>query len=66
MAVGRYETRRSLVLAEANAIGTTWLRAGLLSAPHDAAVRALLRRYVHGRLVLSQAQLTDESLTEAI
>jgi hypothetical protein len=66
MAVGRYETRRNLVLAEANAIGTTWLRAGLLSAPHDAAVRALLRRYVDSRLVLSQAQLTDESLTEAI
>jgi hypothetical protein len=49
MAVGRYETRRNLVLAEANAIGTTWLRAGLLLAPHDAAVRALLRRYVDGR-----------------
>jgi hypothetical protein len=62
MAVGRYETRRNLVLAEANAIGTTWLRAGLLSAPHDVTVRALLRRYVDGR----QAQLTGESLAEAI
>jgi hypothetical protein len=27
MAVGRYETRRDLVLKEANAVGTTWLRA---------------------------------------
>ena len=66
MAVGRYETRRNLVVAEASAVGTTWLRAGLLSAPHDAAVRALLRRYVDGRLVLSQVQLTDESLADAI
>ncbi len=50
MAVGRYEARRSLVLKEANAIGTTWLRAELLSDAHRAAVEELLRRYVHVRL----------------
>ena len=31
MALSRYETRKDLVLAEANAIGTTALRAGLLT-----------------------------------
>ena len=33
MAVGRYETRRTLVLTEANAIGTTCLRASFLPMP---------------------------------
>jgi len=50
MAVGRYETRRDLVLKEANAIGTTWLRAGLLPEAHRAPVKDLLTRYVEVRL----------------
>jgi len=33
LAVGRYETRRATVVAEANAIGTTFLRAQMLSEP---------------------------------
>jgi hypothetical protein len=50
MAVGRYDTRRELVLKEANAVGTTWLRAGLLPEAHRAPVKDLLRRYVDVRL----------------
>lgn len=50
MAVGRYETRRDLVLKEANSIGTTFLRAGLLPEAHRAPVKDLLRRYVDVRL----------------
>src|SRR3981081_3181691 len=34
MAVSRYEARRELVVQEANAIGTTYLRAAFLPAPH--------------------------------
>src|SRR5512135_1488179 len=34
LAASRFDTRRSLVLDEANAIGTTWLRAGLLAEPY--------------------------------
>ena len=33
MAVGRYETRRALLVQEANAIGTAYLRAQLLDGP---------------------------------
>jgi hypothetical protein len=33
MAVGRYETRRGLVVQESNDIGTTYLRAQLLPEP---------------------------------
>jgi hypothetical protein len=50
LAVTRYETRRDLVLQEANAIGTAWLRAGLLSDPARDEVRVLLQRYVDLRL----------------
>jgi hypothetical protein len=38
------------LLDEANAIGTTYLRAGLLREPHRTAVRQLLREYVNVRL----------------
>lgn len=50
MAAARYESRRSLVLQEANAIGTTYLRAAFLPTPHQADVEQLLRRYVDARL----------------
>ena len=50
MAVSRYDTRRSLVLKEANAIGTAWLRAGLLPEAQRARVKELLRRYLDVRL----------------
>ncbi len=50
LAASRFDTRRNLVLDEANAIGTTWLRAGLLQEPHRAEIRRLLREYVEVRL----------------
>lgn len=50
MAVGRYETRRDLVLREANSIGTTYLRTSLLPDDCQAGSRDLLRRYVDVRL----------------
>lgn len=50
MSVGRYETRRALVLQEANSIGTTYLRAALLPEAHQKAVENLLRQYVDARL----------------
>ena len=42
MAADRFDTRRGLVLAEANAIGTTYLRAGYLSEPASSESRELL------------------------
>jgi membrane protein YdbS with pleckstrin-like domain len=46
MAADRFDSRRQLVLNEANAIGTTFLRAGYLPQPHGADSQALLREYV--------------------
>ena len=51
MAADRFDARRSLVLAEANAIGTAYLRAGYLPEPASSQARELLRQYVPLRIV---------------
>ncbi len=56
MAVDRFDTRRSLVLDEANAIGTTYLRAGYLPQPYAAESRKLLREYVPLRVNVTDRQ----------
>jgi hypothetical protein len=50
MAASRFEEKRIVVLDEANAIGTTYLRARLLPEPHRTEVSRLLREYVDVRL----------------
>jgi hypothetical protein len=50
MAASRFELRRELVLGEANAIGTTYLRAALVPEPHRTEIRTLLRDYVDLRV----------------
>lgn len=58
IAINRYDTRRVLVLDEANAIGTTYLRAGYLGEPYSTESRALLSEYVDVRLsALESGQL---------
>lgn len=55
LALNRYEARRELVVQEANALGTTWLRAQLLDAPNKAAISGLLRDYLDLRLNWSES-----------
>jgi hypothetical protein len=55
MAETRYQTRRDLVLAETNAIGTTLLRAQLLPDPQRAEVEGLLERYLDSRIAFHSA-----------
>jgi hypothetical protein len=50
IASDRFDTRRGLVLAETNAIGTAYLRAGYLSDPASADSQALLREYAPLRM----------------
>ncbi len=50
MATFRYDTRKQFLLEEANAIGTTFLRAQLLPEPPRKEVSNLLRRYVEVRM----------------
>ncbi len=53
LAVGRYEDRRAAVVAEANAIGTTYLRAQTLAEPVRSKSIDLLRRYTDLTIHLS-------------
>ena len=50
LAADRFDTRRGLVLGEANAVGTAYLRAGYLPEPVASESRDLLREYVDVRL----------------
>ena len=56
MATSRYDQRKNYEEAEANAIGTEYLRAGLLPAEDAAKVRALLRNYVDQRVLFYVAR----------
>jgi hypothetical protein len=49
MATSRDDQRKNFEEAEANAIGTAYVRAGLLPAPDAAKVRELLRTYLNQR-----------------
>jgi hypothetical protein len=49
LAASRFDARRQVLLDEANAIGTTYLRAGMLPEQGEQ-IRALLREYVDARL----------------
>jgi hypothetical protein len=53
MAATHLDLRRSLIVEEANAIGTAWLRLDLLPAEARPASRDLFRAYVDGRLALT-------------
>jgi hypothetical protein len=50
MAVSRYDQRKNLEEAEANAIGTEYLRADLLPADDGSRIRELLRKYCDERI----------------
>jgi hypothetical protein len=50
MAADRFDTRRGLVVAEANAIGATYLQADYLPQPATDEMRALLREYLPLRI----------------
>jgi hypothetical protein len=55
MAADRFDARRANVLAEANDIGTTYLRAGYLPEPASSRIRELLREYVPLRIVVTDS-----------
>jgi hypothetical protein len=50
----RFLERQDLIVEEANAIGTAYLRADLLEEPHRSELREALRRYTEHRLELSR------------
>lgn len=66
MGVGRYDARRGMVIEEANAIGTTWLRAGLLPSDHPKPAKELLRRYVDVRIAMREVSDDPVKLAEGV
>jgi hypothetical protein len=73
MALDRYEERRHLVIQEANAIGTAYLRTQLLDEPHRGRLSGLLVAYTDNRIALGtgshagldrQLAMNDRLLTD--
>lgn len=66
MALSRFEARRDAVLNEANAIGTTALRARLLPPPESQTITRMLKDYADLRLDISSHSKTPVELNQAI
>jgi hypothetical protein len=62
MAVSRYDLRKNYEEAEANAIGTEYVRADLLPAADAERVRRLLRQYLDERVMFYQTRNHQELL----
>ena len=56
MAIGRYDQRKNYEEAEANAIGTEYVRTDLLPAPDGEKLRELLRLYLDQRVLFYTAR----------
>jgi hypothetical protein len=65
MAVSRYETRKTLMVDQANAIGTAALRGSLLQEPYAARTASLFRDYVDSRLQYNAAGRDDAKVNVA-
>jgi ABC-type multidrug transport system fused ATPase/permease subunit len=65
-ALQRYEDRSQTVVAEANAIGTTYLRARLLPGGMQDEVQALLRQYLDVRIQEGRVNATEPELHELL
>ena len=61
-AQNRYETRRDLVMAEANAIGTAWLRAKLIDGEEGSGISTKIEEYAKARLAFTTAASDADAL----
>ena len=66
LAVGRYDSRRAAVVDDANAIGTTYLRAQTLAEPMRSRSLQLLRRYADASLKLSHEVPTSGKFDDTV
>ncbi len=65
LALSRYEDRRTMVVEEANAIGTAEMRVRLLSAPDDARLSRMLQDYARNRLDYGHATAAEKPAVAA-
>lgn len=66
MAADRFDTRRGLVLEEANSIGTTYLRAGYLPGSASTETRDLLRDYLPLRIVTNDLADVQARMAQSV
>ncbi len=66
MAASQYEKRKQMVLEEANAIGTAYLRADLVDEPYANELKQLLREYVNTRLDAVKKEITAKDISKSI
>ena len=66
MAGDRFDTRRGLVQQEANAIGTTYLRAGYLPDPASTQLRDLLVEYIPLRIAPSDREQLQAQIDRSV
>lgn len=65
LAATRFDARRMVVLEEANAIGTSNLRAGLLPEPNRSEIQRLFRDYIDARLEAVHPNLTKQAVARS-
>jgi len=65
MAGERFDRRKTLVIEEANAIGTAWLRTDLIQEPQRTLARDALREYTRARLEAANVSKRDEALARS-
>lgn len=64
--IGQHNGRKAMVVTEANAVETAYLRAGFLGAPDRTSTRGLLREYVEVRLaVAADPALLESAMTRS-
>jgi hypothetical protein len=66
MAESRFAARKQLVVAEANSIGTAYLRTRMVTDARGEELRALLRHYVDTRLAFVTAGADRQRIDEAL
>jgi hypothetical protein len=66
MASDRYDTRRGLVLEEANSVGTTYLRAGYLPETASTETQELLREYAPLRIATSDRDALAANIARSV
>ena len=65
MAIARWDARREVIIEEANAIGTLWMRAGLLEEPLREELRSVLHDYTDTRIALGGSRGDLDALRTA-
>ena len=65
MAIARWDARRDVIVEESNAIGTLWLRAGLLEEPLREELRSALGDYTDTRIALGGSRGDLDALRTA-